>query len=209
VVTLSEMRIGVSLLHARPYDPEARGKMERFWRTLREGCLDFLGSLSSLHEVNVRLWAFLDGHYHRAPHGGLLGGSPQRAFDTRPSAPGDFDEAALRSALTVRSRRRVRRDTTVRIAGKDWELEAGHLVGRIVTLCQCLVDLTDKPWVEYEGRRYEVHPVNPVHNSRRERPWKKPHLDESAPLPAAFNPPKALLDRATGKRPEHAPQVER
>jgi putative transposase len=32
-------RLGISLLHARPYDAPARGKMERFWRTLREGCL--------------------------------------------------------------------------------------------------------------------------------------------------------------------------
>lgn len=202
-------RLGVSLLHARPYDPEARGKMERFWRTLREGCLDFLGSLSSLHEVNVRLWSWLDEHYHRAPHAGLLGSCPQRAFDDLRPAPVDFDEAALRNALTVRSRRRVRRDTSVRIAGRDWELEAGHLVGRIVTLCQCMVDLSEKPWVEYEGRRYEVHPVNPVHNSRRERPWRKPHLDESAPLPPAFDPPKALLDKALGKRPEHPSEVER
>jgi len=40
-------RLGISLLHAQPYDPQARGKMERFWRTLREGCLDFLS-----YEVN-------------------------------------------------------------------------------------------------------------------------------------------------------------
>lgn len=26
-------RLGISLVHARPYDPEARGKVERFWRT--------------------------------------------------------------------------------------------------------------------------------------------------------------------------------
>ena len=197
-------RLGVSLLHARPYDPEARGKMERFWRTLREGCLDFLGSLSCLHEVNVRLWAFLDAHYHGAPHAGLLGASPQHTFTSlRPTPLEDFDEAALRNALTVRSRRRVRRDTSVRIAGRDWELEAGHLVGRIVTLCQCLVDLTDKPWVEYEGRRYELHPVDPVKNARRERPWRRPHLEENAPPPPAFDPPKALLDKTVGKRPEH------
>ncbi|MBK7537462.1 MAG: transposase [Myxococcales bacterium] len=28
-------RLGISLVHARPYDAPARGKMERFWRTLR------------------------------------------------------------------------------------------------------------------------------------------------------------------------------
>jgi hypothetical protein len=181
--------------------------MERFWRTLREGCLDFLGSLSSLHEVNVRLWSWLDQHYHRAPHAGLLGACPQRAFDDLRPAPVDFDEAALRNALTVRSRRRVRRDTSVRIAGRDWELEAGHLVGRIVTLCQCMVDLTDKPWVEYEGRRYEVHPVDPVKNARRERAWRRPHLEQNAPPPPAFDPPKALLNKAVGKPPEHAAEA--
>jgi putative transposase len=34
-------RLGITLLHAKPYDPEARGKMERFWRTLRQGCLNY------------------------------------------------------------------------------------------------------------------------------------------------------------------------
>lgn len=62
-------RMGTSLLHAAPYDPEARGKMERFWRTLRQGCLDHLPQLSSLHDLNVRLWAWLDEHYHQAAHG--------------------------------------------------------------------------------------------------------------------------------------------
>ena len=34
-------RLGIVLLHAKPYDPQARGKMERFWRTLREQVLVF------------------------------------------------------------------------------------------------------------------------------------------------------------------------
>ena len=50
-------RLGVGLVHAKPYDPQARGKMERFWRTLREQCLDHLAGLGSLHDVQVRLLA--------------------------------------------------------------------------------------------------------------------------------------------------------
>jgi putative transposase len=82
-------RLGVTLIHAKPYDAPARGKMERFWRTLREGCLDQLGTMASLHEVQARLVAFLDEHYHQAPHGGLLGKRPGRAREslTRPSSP--------------------------------------------------------------------------------------------------------------------------
>lgn len=196
-------RLSVSLVHAKPYQPQSRGKMERFWRTLREGCLDFLGTVTSLHDVNVRLWAFLDAHYHGAPHAGLYGRVPKATFEVQPSAS-DFDEAALREALTVRTRRRVRRDTTVRIDGKDWELAAGHLTGRIVTLCQCLVDVTERPWVEFEDKRYEVHPVDPVKNAKRSRAARRALFDETAPRHTAFDPPRALLDRATGRRPHTA-----
>lgn len=37
-------RLGITLIHPRPGGAQARGKMERFWRTLRQGCLDYLGS---------------------------------------------------------------------------------------------------------------------------------------------------------------------
>jgi transposase InsO family protein len=196
-------RLGITLVHAKPYDPQARGKMERFWRTAREGCIDFFGSLSSLHEVNVRLWAFLDAHYHRSPHAGLFGQLPADVFQAAPPSPNGWDEASLREALTTRVRRRVRRDTTVSIGGVDYELDEGHLAGRIVTLCRCLVDLSETPWVEFEGKRLKVHPVDPVKNSRRPRPPRRAHVDESVPPHTAFDPPKALLDKATGRRPEN------
>jgi putative transposase len=195
-------RLGITLLHARPYDPQGRGKMERFWRTLREGTLDFLGSLTSLHDVNVRLWAFLDQHYHRAPHAGLYGKSPEALFRAAPPSPA-IEEDAMREALTVRLRRRVRRDTTVPVDGKDYELDYGHLAGRLVYICRSLADLSEMPWVEFEGKRYTLHPVDAVKNSRRRRPQRAPHLDESLPRHPAFDPPKALLDQATGRVSRH------
>ena len=192
-------RIGTTLLHPKPYDAQARGKMERFWRTLREGCLDFLGSLTSLHDVSVRLWSFLDEHYHQAPHAGLMGRSPASVWKATPPLVDSFDEAKLRDALTTRVRRRVRRDSTIPIAGKDYELDGAHLAGRIVTLCRCLVDLTEAPWVEFEGRRLTVHPVDVIKNARR--PRTRPQSDQSLPPHTAFDPPKALLDQATGRKP--------
>jgi hypothetical protein len=200
-------RMGITLVHAKPYDPQARGKMERFWRTAREGCIDFLGNPTSLHDVNVRLLAFIDAHYHRSPHAGLFGQAPGDVFRAAPPSPEGWDEGSLREALTTRIRRRVRRDTTVSIDGVAYELDAGHLAGRVVTLCRCLVDLTEMPWVEFENKRLDVHPVDPVKNSNRKRPPRRPHLEETAPRHTAFDPPKALLDQVTGRRPprEEAP----
>jgi hypothetical protein len=42
------------------------------------------------------------------------------------------DEKGLRVALTTRVRRRVRRDSTVSIGGKDYEVDGAHLAGRLV-----------------------------------------------------------------------------
>lgn len=194
-------RMGTALMHARPYDAPARGKMERFWRTLREGCLDFLGAVTSLHDVNVRLWAFLDTHYHQSGHSALMGQTPWGVFRSAPRLEDGFDEAKLRDALTTRVRRRVRRDTTVSLDGVDYELDGGHLAGRLVILCRCLVDLSEKPWAEFEGKRLELHPVDAVRNSRRARPPRRPpQHDEATPVHPAFDPPKALLDKASGRR---------
>jgi len=194
-------RLGVTLLHARPYDPQARGKMERFWRTLREGCLDHVGSLSSLHEVQVRLGAFLDQHYHVAPHASLMGKTPGEVWGAseRQRMSDVVTEEMLRRALTVRDRRRVRRDTTVKIKGRDFELDQGFLAGRLVTVAYSLVG-DDPPWVEHDGKRYALSPVDAVANAKKKRRRDEPPSSPSVP----FDPAGALLDRAAGRSPRQS-----
>lgn len=197
-------RLDITLVHAKPYDAPARGKMERFWATLRAGCLDFLGDCATLHEVNARLLAFVDTHYHRAPHAGLMGRKPGEVWqDFQRDRPEDtLDEAKLARALTVRENRRVHKDSTVRLNGTIWETDAGFLAGRNVTVANCIIETDAPPWLEYEDQRYSLHPVDPVANSSRKR----------APLPKApttnaphFDPPGALLDRAMGRPHDHKP----
>src|SRR6266568_1623056 len=65
--------IGVLVVHTPPYQPEGRGKIERYFRSLRE---QFLANLDrkqtlSLDDLNERLWAWIDNSYHRAEHSAL------------------------------------------------------------------------------------------------------------------------------------------
>jgi putative transposase len=180
-------RLGISLLHARPYDPEARGKMERFWRTLREGCLDHLGEVGSLDDVNRRLAAFLARHYHDEPHAGLMGRSPSSAYAPAARTPEYVDEERLREALSVRERRRVRRDTTVSVLGRVYELEQGFLAGRVVDIVYSHFDDPVHPAVEYEGKRYVLSRVDPLQNAKRERPPRRPAATEPS-SPVSFDP---------------------
>ncbi|MGK3988338.1 DDE-type integrase/transposase/recombinase [Sorangium sp. So ce136] len=190
-------RLGITLLHAKPYDPEARGKMERFWRTLREGCLNYLGAVASLVDINTTLRAFLDRRYHPAPHAGLLGKSPAQVYAARPAGDSAVDEKALRSALTERTRRRVSGDNIVSVDGITWQLDQGYLAGQIVSVARCFVASDEPPWVEHEGKRLVLHPVDPQRNARRKRPPCGGPADKPT-RPVDFNPARTLGRRANG-----------
>ncbi len=189
-------RLDINLLHAQPYDPQARGKMERFWRTLREGCLDYIGDANSLHDVQVRLLAFVDEHYHRAPHGGLMGRTPAEVWAERQGSLAT--EAELHDALIVRGRRRVRGDGTISVGGIDWELAHSFLAGRNVTVARSLLDATTAPWVEHEDKRLELGLVDPKANAKGKRPKRTPRGIDAVP----FAPADALLNKALGRTPK-------
>ena len=155
-----------------------------------------------MHDINVRLWSFIDVHYHKAPHASLLGRSPAGVYETAERPTDRFDERKLREALTVRVRRRVRRDTTLPLEGADWELDQGFLAGRMVSVARCLVDMNEAPWVEHEGKILPLHPVDPVKNARLKRPPRGGKGYASTPAQSVpFDPPSALLAQALGRNP--------
>jgi hypothetical protein len=170
--------------------------MERFWRTLRAGCLDHLGTMTSLHDVQARLLAFLDAHYHEAPHGGLFGKVPGDVWQgVRLRA---VDEKTLAVALTTRARRRVRRDGTLDVDGTPWQLDQSFLAGALVTVA---VDMTGSaaPVVEYDGRRYTLRPVDAIAAGKTRR---KP-IASTPTTSTPFEPADALLDQLVGRPPRH------
>jgi hypothetical protein len=191
-------RLKITLLHAQPYDARARGKMERFWRSLREGCLDFIDSTMSLHDVQVRLLAFLDRHYHDRGHAGLMGASPATAWAKGSLAR--VAEAELHEALTVRAKRKVNGDGTLSIGGMLWESDAGWLAGHKVIIGRSFADPQSVPWLELEGRKLRLRPVDAVVNGKQERvelPQEKPGLDA-----ITFDPNRVRVDAMLGRRPK-------
>lgn len=129
-------RLGITLIHARPYQPQGKGKQERFFRTARMRLLTTLGEadLSSLDALNRRLWAWVEGEYHQSPHKGLDGLTPldawaMRSGEVRSVGP----ELDLREMFLLEAKRRVRADRTVSLDGVVYEVDAS-LVGENVTL---------------------------------------------------------------------------
>jgi hypothetical protein len=164
-------RLGITLLHAKPYDAPARGKMERFWRRMREEALSHIGEVASLADVEQKLRAWLVRYYQCSPHAGLLGRDPATCFAEGEKVP--VTEEELRTALTVRKRRRVRRDTTLTVEGTVYEVPLGYLAGQTVTLATSLFDGTD-PVIELDGKRIPLQRVDPIGNGRKRRPPRRP-----------------------------------
>ena len=56
----------------------AKGKQERFFRTVRSQLLATLSAADtdSLEALNRRLWAWVEAEYHHHPHRGLDGDTP-------------------------------------------------------------------------------------------------------------------------------------
>jgi transposase InsO family protein len=196
-LALACARLDVRLVHARPHDPQARGKMERFWRTLRQRCTDHLPRGATLHDVNAALLAFLDADYHPRPHAGLMGEAPARRFHAgldrlpTPRTAGD-----LAAALEVTVRRRVAGDGTFTVDGAVFEVRGRHLVGKQVAV---VLDPFGGPplRVLHDDVPVTFGPCDPKANRHRRR---APDLD--APTPTiSFDPIAALLAKARKEKP--------
>ena len=129
-------KLGIALIHARPFQPAGKGKIERYFRTLRAGWLAHLDldAIDGIEPLNRSLWAWVEGEYHQSPHRGLDGQTPLDRWATTgaevrfPSIGPDFDEAFLFEA-----KRRVQKDRTVSLNGSLYEVDA-LLAGQTVVL---------------------------------------------------------------------------
>lgn len=119
-------RLEIRLIYCKPYEPEGKGKLERFFRVVRQQFLSELDSTkcACLAELNARLWAWIEGVYHHRPHKGLAGLSPLARFQrdvaqlrTIAQRGGQLDEIFYH-----REKRKVRKDGTLSYEGQLYEV---------------------------------------------------------------------------------------
>ena len=124
-------RLGIALLHSRPGIPEGRGKIERFFRTVRSQLLPVLTDAKQLEDLNAGLWQWLETDYQVRPHSST-GTSPLARYTAQLHAlrPAPKD---LRDYFRIPVTRKVDKDRTVSLGGRLFEAPVG-LIGASVTL---------------------------------------------------------------------------
>jgi len=130
-------RLDIHLVFCRPYTPEGKGKLERWHRTVREQFISELDPrhITSLHDLNTRLWAWIEQVYHRSPHAGLQDMTPLARYqrDLPRIRHLGARAAQLDALFHHRVTRQVRKDGTVSYLGERFELPY-ELAGQQVRL---------------------------------------------------------------------------
>lgn len=197
-------KLGIALIHSRPYKPQGRGKIERWFKTVRAQLLTRLTAedVASLQALNRRLQAWVQGEYHHNPHRGLEGRTPLEQWvlcgdEVRFLEP-DLD---LDDLFLFEIQRKVQKDRTVSLDGIVYEVDAA-LIGERVTLRYDPAAPTGRAiQVWHDGKAIErAKPVQTYANCFVKRNRSSSTLDVDGPTPA---PPPGLnlrtLDDDTGE----------
>jgi putative transposase len=143
--------LGIRLVHSRPGQPEGRGKIERFFRTVRDQFLVEIGTgreLDDMTQLNTLFTAWVETVYHRRTHSE----TDQTPWDRwshghQPTLP---TPAQLREAFLWSEWRTVTKTATIGLHGNTYEVDTA-LVGRKVEMVFDPFDLTDIQ-VRWQGR---------------------------------------------------------
>ena len=184
-------RLDIRLIYCRAYEPEAKGKLERFHRTFRAQFLSELDlkTIKNLDDLNARLWVWIEKLYHQTSHSGL-------GKDITPLSRWQQDLLKItqlgNKALKLdeyfyhRIKRHVKKDGTISWENKLFEV-AFDLVGRDVYLVFDPHHGRAK-WIESleHERLGSVHPLDKIANNDRIRSRPSKSIPEENPQPKAM-----------------------
>ena len=172
-------RLKIRLIYSRPYEPESKGKIERWHKTVRSQLMTELDlqAIHSLDELNSRLWVWIERKYHQTPHSSLLNHqtldnqTPLERFQQDLLRMQPLGEMAnhLDEYFYHRIKRKIKKDSTLSYEGKLYEVpfeltgETVYLVVDAPTSTAKYVESLEHKWLG------PVHPLDKQANNTRTR----------------------------------------
>jgi putative transposase len=195
--------LGIKLVHSRPGRPEGRGKIERYFRTVRGQFLVETGHLAerpadqaaqALAELNRQFTAWVETEYHPRRHSETGQGPLARWQEGWPKDQGPRlpHPDLLREAFLWSEWRTVSKTATVRLQSNSYQVEPA-LAGRKVELVFDPFDL-EKIEVRHGTRSFGA--ATPFEIRRHSHPKARPELPPEQPAAATGVNYLALLDAA-------------
>jgi putative transposase len=168
--------LGVALSHSRPYTPQGRGKVERWFRTVRDQFLAIkLPDDLRLDGLNERFETWLE-QYQRTEHGTTAQAPRNRYFaNLQCSRPAP---ARLSEYFRTVERRQVKKDRSVRLRGRMYEAPVA-LIDRTIEL-RFHEESPSSVEIFFEGMSFgEATLLDPHVNAKLGRNWMTQEKRES------------------------------
>lgn len=193
-------KMGIRLLYARPYAPEAAGKVERFNRVvdsfLAEAALE---KPQTLDRLNQLFWVWLEECYQNKPHSALGNNqSPATAYRSDSRAVRFLDAETIANAFLHCEQRKVDKAGCISFRGHKYEVGL-NFIGCKVDVVFDPADITELT-IELKGHAPWQAKQLVIGENTGERPQLPPRLQKH---PAASS---RLLAAATEKNKQRREQ---
>jgi len=163
--------LGIYLVHSKPYRPQGRGKVERFFRTVRQSFLRPLdqSSILNLEQLNHLFTTWLETEYHRKPHSSI-GVTPLEAWLSKTDSIKHFDNVIdIDRNFLHQVNRKVYNDAVVSVDGVPFEVPP-ILIGKKATVIFDPHPPIKKIEILWNGVNYgEARPLDEFANTRVKR----------------------------------------
>lgn len=110
--------IGTTLIHAKPFSPNEKGKIERYFLTVRKRFLSTIDptKLQSIEELNEKFKIWLESDYQKKPHSAHGDLSPTDVFISQQDRIKlAKDPLVIKEKFLIREKRKIKHDATFTI----------------------------------------------------------------------------------------------
>jgi putative transposase len=194
--------LGIRQIHSTPYTPNTRGKIERFFGTVRSQFLNEVeaAKIATLEELNSSFQAWVEIVYHRRVHSETDCTPLERFQQSIAKTPvRQADPIQLRQAFLWREKRKVTRTATLSLQGNRYGVDP-HLAGRLVELRFDPFDLAE---VEVWENGYFLG------NGQVQKLERDRHLSLDRIPPPRVEAQQLHVDFLAALRAEHQAELER
>lgn len=161
-------RLGIKESHTRAYDPESKGKVERIFKTIKEGWMyaEDWNKFNSLEELEKSYEEYIFKNYINKVHSELKK-TPNQVWHSKINEMiyRRISEEQLEEAFYHQVKRKVNNDGTITIEGELYEVPQKYIKENIEI--RYYAENKDNMWIYENGKKQEkVKKLDKVANSK-------------------------------------------
>jgi len=174
--------LGTILCFARPFSPESKGKIERWFETMHSQWMNVIdwNKFSSLEELNHSLQDYVENDYNKTKHSSIKAKPIDKFIDHIDCIKFLENKKQLDNTFLYRVKRKVKKDATISLNTITFEVPMKY-IGEKINVRYDPSALDKAIIFSKDGEKMEtIYPVNKIANSKVKRKHNVKPVDFSS-----------------------------